>query len=68
MTTSPTALQEWRQHWPLVLAAFSGFAFYSFRSPATGLFMPASAHWLALWLVFSLGAYPDFTTTTGDKA
>lgn len=38
-TTPPTAITEWRRHWPLVLAAFSGFAFYSFMSPATGLFM-----------------------------
>ena len=40
---APTALQEWRRHWPLVLAAFWGFAFYSLMSPATGLFMAATA-------------------------
>lgn len=47
-TPAPTALQEWRRHWPLVLAAFWGFAFYSLMSPATGLFMApleAEFHW-----------------------
>ncbi len=39
VTATPTAIAEWRRHWPLVLAAFSGFAFYSLMSPATGLFM-----------------------------
>lgn len=34
-----SALEEWKRHWPLVLAASIGFSFLSFMTPATGLFM-----------------------------
>lgn len=34
-----SAAEEWRRHWTLVMAAGFGFCFYSFMSPATGLFM-----------------------------
>lgn len=34
-----SAIEEWRRHGMLVLAAMVGFSFYSFMSPATGLFM-----------------------------
>jgi len=30
---------EWRRHWPVVLAAALGFAFMSIMTPATGIFM-----------------------------
>ena len=33
------ASREWGRHWPLVLAAATGFSFMSFMNPATGLFM-----------------------------
>jgi predicted MFS family arabinose efflux permease len=36
--TMPTAAEEWRQSWPLVLAAGIGVSFFSFMSPALGLF------------------------------
>ena len=32
------ATAEWRQHWPVVLAAGVGVSFFSFMSPALGLF------------------------------
>lgn len=34
-----TASQEWRRYWTLVLAASIGVSFFSFMSPALGLFM-----------------------------
>jgi predicted MFS family arabinose efflux permease len=34
-----SASREWGRHWPLVLAAATGFSFMSFLNPATGLFM-----------------------------
>lgn len=33
-----TARQEWRRHWLLVIAALAGVSFFSFMSPALGLF------------------------------
>lgn len=36
---APSAGEEWKRHWTLVLAAGLGFSFMSFMSPATGLFM-----------------------------
>jgi predicted MFS family arabinose efflux permease len=36
-----TARQEWRRHWLLVLAASVGVSFFSFMSPALGLFFDA---------------------------
>lgn len=33
------AEQEWRRHWPLVLACTFGFSFHSVMAAATGLFM-----------------------------
>lgn len=36
---SATAAQEWKRHWPLVLACSFGFSFHSVMSAATGLFM-----------------------------
>lgn len=38
-TEKATAVQEWKQHWPLVLACSAGFSFHSIMSAATGLFM-----------------------------
>ncbi|HUD30920.1 MAG TPA: MFS transporter [Novosphingobium sp.] len=38
-TTRTSALDEWRLHWPLVLAACVGFSFMSFMTPAAGVFM-----------------------------
>jgi predicted MFS family arabinose efflux permease len=35
----PTALQEWKRHWPLVLTACIGFSFVSFMTAAAGVFM-----------------------------
>ena len=39
MTDAPTAAQEWRRHWTLVLAACVGFSFTSMMTPAIGVFM-----------------------------
>lgn len=36
---SLTAAQEWKQHWPLVLASSLGFCFFSVMLSTTGLFM-----------------------------
>jgi len=38
-TALPSAAQEWRRHWTLVLAASIGFSFQSFLTPAMGMFM-----------------------------
>lgn len=35
----PTAAQEWKQNWPLVLASAMGFCFFSIMLSTTGLFM-----------------------------
>jgi predicted MFS family arabinose efflux permease len=35
----PTALEEWKRHWTLVLTACVGFSFVSFLAAATGVFM-----------------------------
>lgn len=35
----PSAAQEWKQHWTLVLACSVGFSFHSVMAAATGLFM-----------------------------
>ena len=37
--TAPTAAQEWKQNWLLVLAASVGVSFFSFMSPALGWFI-----------------------------
>lgn len=34
-----TAVQEWREHWGLVLAAFIGFSFHSLTTYSAGLFL-----------------------------
>lgn len=34
-----TAREEWKRHWPLVLAACIGFSFMSLLNPALGVFM-----------------------------
>lgn len=34
----PTAAEEWRRHWTLALSAMIGLSFYSFMTPAAGLF------------------------------
>lgn len=36
---NPTAVQEWRRHWPLVLAAMAGLSFASIPATTLGLFM-----------------------------
>lgn len=41
MEVKTAAAGEWRQHWPLVLAASLGVSFFSFMSPALGLFFDA---------------------------
>lgn len=38
-TPPPTAAQEWRAHWPLVLAAMIGLSFGAVASTSLGLFM-----------------------------
>jgi predicted MFS family arabinose efflux permease len=35
----PTAMDEWRRHWPLVMAASTGFGFFSVMQSYTGIFM-----------------------------
>lgn len=35
----PTASQEWKTYWPLVLASVIGFSFHSISTYSTGLFM-----------------------------
>ena len=37
--TLPTAAQEWRRHWTLVLACFVGFSFFSVPTASMGVFM-----------------------------
>ena len=39
--SDPTARQEWSRNWTLVLAAGIGVSFFSFMSPALGLFFDA---------------------------
>lgn len=39
MSVQKTASQEWKEHWPLVLAACIGFSFMSLMTPAIGVFM-----------------------------
>lgn len=41
MEATTTASEEWRQNWSLVLAAGLGVSFFSFMSPALGLFFDA---------------------------
>ena len=38
-TTSPTASEEWKTYWPLVLATAFGFSFHSVATYSIGLFM-----------------------------
>ncbi len=39
MTGTRTAAEEWKAHWPVVIAACVGFSFMSFMTPALGVFM-----------------------------
>ncbi len=71
MTVTRTAAQEWKAHWPVVVAACVGFSFMSFMTPALGVFMePLSGEFgwsrtelsagLALCAVMALLASPFF--------
>lgn len=57
-----TALQEWRHHWPLVLAASFGFSFFSIMLAATGLFMEPLAREFG-WSRTLLSSGPSIATT-----
>lgn len=55
--TGPTAAQEWKQHWTLVLASAIGFGFFSVMLSTVGLFMePVSAEFGWSRTFYSSGA------------
>jgi predicted MFS family arabinose efflux permease len=39
MSNTKTAAEEWKAHWPVVVAACVGFSFTSLMTPAVGVFM-----------------------------
>lgn len=57
-----TVRQEWRHHWPLVLAASFGFSFFSIMLAATGLFMEPLAREFG-WSRTLLSSGPSIATT-----